>query len=154
MKLEIKIKRPVNSKKIGTAAWTIEEMKKSVYELKTLENGRLAIVADDIIICKEHKDNDKDDLFYRKLFCYDNEKISAVWMHHKFKYAVAICAAEEFNSTNNYKALFGRVLTKAAHKIVTDFIKSCADLLLAEMIKRDETEEKQFENFKFQITEI
>ncbi|MDR0754194.1 MAG: hypothetical protein LBF04_02275 [Prevotellaceae bacterium] len=153
MKLEIKIKRPVNSKKIGTAAWTIEELKKSVYELKTLQDGNIAIVITktNTIVCQEMKPHSDVKLFKKFYFSYEKNKLEKAWRGNQYQHAVACCAAEENIENLNEVALFGKVLTDAAKHIVDKFIFACAELLLQAIIERDEKEKIEVENFKFQI---
>jgi hypothetical protein len=148
-----------NSNTVGTLNWTAAQLNETKFRLEVMKNGRLAIIdSDDIVIVREAWTGDYSARFHSamhfsesgKAFNYmstDNASIFKCYPTEPTADDIEqMKLAGEYPRDEKIYALFGRVLTPAAKRLVESFIEKCAEVLNRAIIAREEAENVALDN--------
>jgi hypothetical protein len=152
-KIELVLKRTKKTDTVGTVSWVLAQLKSFNLSIETTETGRLSVMCDNQIIAQELKWGENKDKFERIRYCYYREGLKLIDYYHSYAYNVAIATISEQEPAQGGNALFGRVLTRAAEKVVYRFLEKCGDALFQAILEREDAEQKEIEKLEFEIRE-
>jgi hypothetical protein len=164
-KIELAVKAGKTDKNVGTLAWTTAKLQGLNLQFGRTTDGCLSLenIREDgtveTRICQENR----SDRMLPHIRCecgsysaydeilYETQGSLKCWRTDRWEWGVAICYAQESLSFPGAHALFGRVLTPASARLVSQFLRACAELLAAKIRERDALESAEVEGLSVSV---